>query len=936
MGRPPLADRVYRLLLLAFPARVRREFGDDMLALFREHRGAARGSRWSEARLWLAAVTDVLVHGTAERAAVLSGWRRGGERQAAPAGIRDVRRHAASFARHPARSLAEVLGVARGGLLHDLRDGVRALVRAPLATAAVIITLALGIGMNSAVFTVVNAVLLRPVPYPHADRLLMVWSTAVGQGLPISTTAPPDYRIWRSDNKVFEDLGAFWYGDFNLSGDREPERLQGARITPSLFAVLGVQPSIGRNFTPQEDQWGRHREAILSSGLWKRAFGGDPSIVGRAIRLNGASFTVVGVMPAGMPFFDNLPAVDLWVPMSFPPGDVMDTRNNHFLTVVGRLKPAATLAGAQADMERVAARLTREFPENAGMGVKVVSLREQVTGNVEAALLMPLGAVGFVLLIACANVANLLLARAVSREREFAIRAAIGAGRFRLIRLVMVESGLLAGAGAALGLLLAWCSIALMQSLLPTTLPRFNAIAFDNNVLIFTLATAVVTALAFGIVPALHASGRHVNAWLKTVSGGHTAARERTKMRKLLVASELAVSTMLLVGAGLMAESFYRLQHMDAGFARQNTLSMQIPLSGTKYPTEERALVFIGDLLERVRALPGVQTAAVATQLPMDSGTGWGKNLTVIGAPAPTSRADVPSVRFYLCTADYFRALGMRLRSGRFFDLTDRKASRPVAIVNEALARRFFGAASPVGQQIRMSLPDNLLPPPTPDDPWPWTREIVGVVADAKGANLTQEVSAAVYVPLEQWEREGWFNTLMLAIRTHTEPMALAAPVRAEVQRLDHDQPVAKIATMEELFGRSTSDSRFTTMLLGLFAGLALLMAAVGIYGVFSSAVANRRREIGVRIALGATRHDVLALVLSESLRLAVAGTLVGLAAGGLASRAIKHLLYGVSPANPLAFASVAVVLLLVALVASYLPARRATRIDPIAALRSE
>jgi putative ABC transport system permease protein len=822
-------------------------------------------------------------------------------------------------------------------LWHDLRYGVRVLFKNPGFTAVAIITLALGVGANTAIFSVVDAVLLRPLPYPDADRLVLL---SAGPPGPLVSSALPDYREWRDRNHVFEGLGGFYYGDFNLSGqDQDSERVQGAYVTTNFFSVLGVAPAMGRGFLPEEDQFARHRVALLSYGLWQRRYAADPEIVGHQINLGGEAHTVVGVMPRDMPFLDNTPRVELWRPISFPSGDNMDSRNNHFVVLIGRLKHGVGIEQARADVSAIAAHIRAEFPGNDGLDGSVAPLGEQLVGNVRNGLLVLLGAVGFVLLVACVNVANLLLARAASREKELAIRASLGASRSRLIRQLMLESVPLGLIGGAAGLILATWGIDLLGSALPATLPRYNAIGINGNVLLFTLGVSLLTITIFGLLPAFQAAKTDVRDALTDGSRSVTSGRRKSRLRSMLVTAELALALVLLIGAGLMARSFVNLRNVDPGFSAQNVLTMRIPLPEAKYPIPGTvdsppppALRFSEQLLQRARAVPGVESAGVSTMLPLGAGSGWGKFFSIEGQPSD----QVPLVRFVLISDDYLRAMGIPVRKGRAFNERDTASSQQVAIINETIARRFFPAEDPLGKTIWMGPPESLLPPEarTPENRFVW-RTIVGVVADVKGPSLDKAANAEVLAPLSQYNREGWTNTLMLALRT-TDTQGSLAAIRQEVRDLDPEQPITSIATMEERLGLALSGPRFSALLLGLFGLMGLVLAAVGIFGVMSYVVTQRTHEIGIRIALGATRRDVLGLVVGQGIRLTIVGLGIGLAASVALTRLMTTLLFGVSATDPITFALISVLLATVALLACYLPARRATKLDPMIALRYE
>ncbi|HWN99833.1 MAG TPA: ABC transporter permease, partial [Blastocatellia bacterium] len=660
-------------------------------------------------------------------------------------------------------------------LIQDLRYGVRMMFKNRSFTAVAILTLALGIGANTAIFSVVDAVLLRSVPYPDAERLVILWSTMQSQGVATSGSALPDYREWRDQNQVFEGLGGFFYGDFNVSGEnQDPERVQGALVTPNFFPVLGVAPAIGRGFLPEEEQFGRHRVVLLSYGLWQRRYGANPDIVGRAIELSGEAYTVAGVMPQGMPFLDNTPPVELWRPISFAPGDNMDSRNNHFVNLIGRLKPGVRIEQAQADVAAIAHNIAEAHPENNGVGAQVVPLGEQLIGDTRTGLLVLLGAVGFVLLVACVNVANLLLARAASREKELAVRTSLGASRARLVRQLMLESVPLGLIGGGAGLLLAMWGVDAIVAALPASLPRYNTIGIDGHVLMFTLAVSLLTISIFGLLPAFQATRSDVREALSDSGRSVTVGRRRSRLRGTLVSCEMALALVLLIGAGLMAQSFLKLRGVDPGFSPKNVVTMRIPLPESKYPVPLSitspppvALNFYGQLLDRVRSLPGVDAVGVTTILPLGVGGAWGKFCSVEGRPAPSSLDQVPLVRFSLISHDYLRAMGIAVHKGRAFTEHDTAASQQVAIINETMARRFFADENPIGQTIWMGPPESLLPPEaqTPENR-SVRRTIVGVVADVKGASLEKSSNPEVLVPYLQNKREGWSNALMLAVRT--------------------------------------------------------------------------------------------------------------------------------------------------------------------------
>jgi putative ABC transport system permease protein len=822
---------------------------------------------------------------------------------------------------------------------HDLRFGFRMLFKNPVFAFVTIVTLALGIGANTAIFSVVDAVLLRPLPYPQADRLVYLWETMESQGISESGAALPNYQGWRDQNQTFEGLAAFYYGDFNLSSSGgPPEFIQGAYITPNLFQVLRVEPAFGRMFVNEEEQFGKHRVVLLSYGLWQRRFSAERNIVGQTVSLGGQQFTVVGVMPAGMPFFDNLPEIDLWTPMSFAPGDNTATRNNHFINLIGRLKPTVTLAQAQADVSVIAKRMEGDF-----LGARLVPMQEQLTGESRTSLFILLGAVLFVLLVACVNVANLLLARASARERELAIRASLGASRARIVRQVLIESLPLGIIGAALGVALAIWGIDLLSSILPATLPRGNQIAVNARVLLFTSALALLAILIFALLPALQAGRSDVRGTLN--DGGRSAmgSRKQGRMRRLLVVTEVALALVLLVGSGLMVRSFLKLRNVDIGFSARNVLTLRIPLPEAKYPepespadpTEPAGLRFSEQLIERVKSLPGVESTSVATAIPLGSGN-WGKFFSIQGHEA-SSLDNVPLVSFALISPNFLQSFGINLQSGREFSAQDTGTSQPVAIINESLARRFFPNEDPIGKTIWMGPPEQLIPAANQGPEFRFPRRIiVGIVSDVKGRNLNAPAAQQVYAPLTQHRREGWSNNLTLVVRTSSAPQTLTAAIRNELRALDPDQAVTSVRTVDELLTRTLSQAKFSLLLFGMFAALALILSAIGIYGVMTTAVVQRTHEIGVRMALGAQKRDVLLLIIGQAMVLVVIGMVAGLLAAAALTRLMATMLYEVSATDPITFVLIAVFFAAVALVASYIPAWRATQVDPLVALRGE
>jgi putative ABC transport system permease protein len=820
-------------------------------------------------------------------------------------------------------------------LFQDLRYSLRMLLKRPGVTAVAVVALALGIGANSAIFSVVNTVLLRPLPYPDPDRLMMVKETNLPRGEADVGVSTPDFREWRDRNQVFERMAAYAATNFNISGDGEPERVRGVVTSTDLFAALGVNPAQGRTFLAEEEQFGNHRVVVLSHGLWQRRFGADPNIIGQPITLNGEQFNVIAIMPASFRFPDK--NVALWTPLAFAPGDSYNTRGNYWLEVIARLKPGVTREQAQSDMMSVAERLESEFKENAGMGASVVSLREDTVRNVETALVLLLTAVAFVLLIACANVANLLLARAASRQKEIAIRTSLGANRVRIVRQLLTESLMLALAGGSLGLLLALWGVDVLVSLSPEDLPRLNEIKIDGGVLIFTMALSVITSLLFGLIPALQTSKPDLNESLKEGSRGSTAGAGSRSVRGALVVAEVAIALVVLICAGLMINSFIRLRNVSPGFKTDNMLTLSVALPESRYPNShiERTSAFFDELIQKVKALPGVESAAASSSIPF-SGGGWGKLFSVVGHPYPTSLEDMPVIQYRQLSNDYFQTMGIPVVKGRPFNDQDTSESAPVTIINETLARRFFADEDPIGKRVFMGPPEELMPPGLLPAGYRFPRfTVVGVAADVRHDGLNQTVRPEAYTLHAQGGGERT-RTMYLAVRTTSDPSGLIAAVRSQVLSIDKDQPIASVMTMEKRLSDSVSQQRFITLLLGVFAGVALILAGVGLYGVMSYSVTQRTHEIGIRMALGARPSDVLGMVVWHGLRLTASGLAVGLASASVLTRLMSSLLFGVGPADPATFTIISLILTGVALAACFVPARRATRVDPMVALRYE
>jgi putative ABC transport system permease protein len=804
--------------------------------------------------------------------------------------------------------------------MNDLRYALRMLVKTPGFTAVAVVTLGLAIGANTAIFSVVNAVLLRPLPYPHSEQLVRVFGSQ--PQLALAPSSPANFLEWKDENQVFERIGTYVGQGFNLLGGDKPERVIGARVSADLLQLMGVQAALGRLFTNDEDQEGRGQVVILSHDFWRSRFGGDANTVRQTITLNDQSYTVIGVMPAGFAFPST--RTQAWVPIAFNAAE-RKTRDTNFIDVVARLKPGVSIEQARANMNAVARSQAERYPKtNTGVGVKVVSLREHIVGDVRPMLVVLLGAVAFVLLIACANVANLLLARAATRQREMAIRGALGASRSRVVRLLLTESVLLAVVGGAVGLLLAIWSLDLLVSLKPANLPRLAEIGVNRTVFLFTLTVSVVTGLLFGVAPALQVSKMDLNEGLKESSRGGTDSPRRHRVRALLVVSEVALSLVLLVGAGLMIRSFSRLLAVDPGFKADHVLTAFVSLPVSKYPKREEQTAFFDRLLERLRNAPGVSAAGLVTDIPLYGGSSTGFDVEGHPEAAPGTR---PMTEYRLINSDYFAAMGMKLVKGRAFSRYDNEAAPSVVIINETMAARYFAGEDPIGRRLYLS--------GDPKD----LREIVGVVGDVRNYGVDAEVKPEVYVPFLQSAPNylsGVVSAMTIVVRSAIEPTALAAALREQVQALDKDQPVSEIRTMEWYLADSMAQRRFNMFLLGAFAGLALVLAAVGIYGVIAYTVTQRTHEMGIRIALGAKGGDILRLVFGNAMTTTLIGIALGLGAAFPLTRLLRSLLYQVSPTDPVVFAAIPLLLLSVAVIATYLPARRATRVDPIQALRTE
>jgi putative ABC transport system permease protein len=806
----------------------------------------------------------------------------------------------------------------------DCRYGARSLRKSRAFTAAALATLALGIGANTAIFSVVEAVLLRALPYRNADRVVMLWENKRLRGRPHNVVNPGNLMDWRDQSASFDEVAAFVDQRYNLTGGGEPEEIAAQATTPNLFQLLGARPLLGRTLAPGDEVEGRNDVAVISYGLWQRRFGGSPDVVGKTVTLNGEGVTVVGVMPPDFKWFikenslSGKPA-DVWAPMALTEQQRAQ-RRGRYLSAVARLKPGVSVEQARSEMDTIASRLEAQYPDvDKGWGVSVVPLREQLAGEIKPALLVLLGAVGFVLLIACVNVANLLMARSAGRRKEMAVRAALGAGRGRIVRQLLTESLLLAVAGGALGLLISrWCVEALV-ALSPPNLLGEGQVGVNPTVMAFTAAVSVLTGVAFGLAPAIETSRLNLNVTLRESGRGNSGGRGAGRFRSALVVAEVGLALVLLVGAGLMVRSFMRLQAVNPGFDASNLLTMRVMLPETKYPEAGRQVEFFREAVGRLRALPGVRSAGAVSALPF-ADLGSATSFTVVGKPAPAA-GDKWTTDVRVADEQYFGAMNIPVVAGRAFNEQEAAVDRKVAVVNEAMVRKYFSGEDPLGKRIVVSMGDK--PEPT---------EIIGVVGDARYASLEGELRPMVYWTPAQLT----YPSMSLVVRTDGEPEALAAAAVREIQAVDKEQPVSDVRTMESWLADSTARTRFGTLLLGAFACAALVLAAVGIYGVISYSVAQRRNEIGVRMALGAQGSDVLRLVIGQAMKLVLAGVGLGLLGALALTRLMSGLLYGVAATDPTTFAVNALLLAAVSLVACYIPARRATRVDPLTALKYE
>jgi putative ABC transport system permease protein len=794
-------------------------------------------------------------------------------------------------------------------LIQDVRYAMRMLRKSPALTLVAVTSLALGIGANTAIFSVVNAILLKSLPYNDPGRIVLVWGTVPADGKDRSQVSATDVADWRNQNTVFEEVTT--YGNFRpvMTGGGEPERVPGMQVGDGYFKVMKAEPILGRVFTPEEQEDGKDRVIILSYGLWQRRFGADPDVVGKTVLLNARSYTVVGVMPAD---FRSLPSsllgddsAEYYRPVA--EGYDEEERASRHLRAIARLKPGVTLAQAQAEMNVIAGQLEQAHPSsNTGYGVRLTTITEDVVGGLRQTLLLLFGAVAFVLLIACANVGNLLLSRSAARQKEIAIRAALGAARMRLVRQFLTESVLLSILGGGLGLLLALWGTSLIESLGAQVTPLLSGIEIDYKVLGFTAVISLLTGVAFGLAPALHISRPELNETLKEGGRNSGAGSARTSLRGALVVSEVAMALVLLICAGLLI--------------KENILKMNVNLPGAKYPKPQTWVAFYDRIIERIEALPGVESAGVTSILPLSSNFD-GRALAVEDRPKP--RGEEISVDLYIVTPGYLRTMSIPLMRGRALAEQDTENQPLVALVNETMAKELWPGEDPIGKRVKF--------PGSQRDSQPW-RSVVGVVRDVKQYGLDKKEPMQIYLPEAQYPT----SFMTLVVRTASDPKNMMAAIKGEILAADPDQAVYDIATMEELLSDSISLRRFSMMLLIIFAALALALATVGIYGVISYSVTQRTREIGVRMALGAGRRDILKLVVGQGMRLTLTGIAIGVVASLAITRVMASLLYGVSATDAATFISIPVILAGVALGACLVPARRATKVDPMVALRYE
>ncbi len=806
-------------------------------------------------------------------------------------------------------------------LWQDIRLSIRMLRRNPGFTLVAVVTLALGIGATSAIFSVVNGVLLRPFPYSNPGRLVVVWESNVTRGLPYMFASPPNYADWRSQNDVFEEMGAFGRGRFLIDQETESNVVRGARVTAGTFSMLGAAPLLGRHFTPEDDRVGSAPVVLLSYGAWQNRFGGDPQLIGRSIRVNAEDYTVVGVMPPGFEFPPPISLegaipteqTELWVPFAMDMEN--GNRSAHFMTVIARLKRGVELPAAQTEMNTVASRLRQEYPSsNAGWDITLTSLDRQVLGDVSLQLMILMGAVALVLLIACVNVANLLLARGTGRLKEFALRASLGAGRGRLIRQLLTESLALSILGGIAGLVIAVWGSGVLVGLAPRDIPRLGEVGLDVRVLGFTLIVTILTGVLFGLAPAFQGITENLSGRLREAGRGQSEGRGHSRLRSSLVVAEVGLSLVLLVGAGLLIRSVVNLRGADTGFEATNRVTMRITLPGSRYEEDPQRVAAYSELERRLNEAQGISAAGFINSIPLAVDRGGTSFIKEGETEVP--EGENRSVNFATVTPNYFQAMGVRLISGRGFTDRDGPEGEGAVIVNDAFVSRHFPGEDVIGRRLGLH-------------GQPFT--IVGVVGGVRHNTIRDDPNPSVYVPYAQVTMS---RSLYLVVRSETAAGLDIA--RGVVRQFDSTLPIYDVKSMDQILGESLARMRFSTTLMLVFAFVALILAAVGIYGVIAYSVSRRTQEIGVRVAIGASTADVIRLVLGQGLRLVAIGVLVGAAASLLLSRFLSSLLYGIDSTDALTLVGVALILVIVAVLACYLPARRATKVEPVEALRSE
>jgi putative ABC transport system permease protein len=806
-------------------------------------------------------------------------------------------------------------------LAQDVRYGVRSLLKAPGFAAVAVLTLALGIGANSAIFSFVDGVLLKPLPYPDPERILLLWEKPPGGGN--NVVSAMNFLDWRSQSSSFTGVAAITGRSMTLSGTGEPTLMRVARVSAAYFDILGVKPKLGRTFASDEDTPGKEHVIVMSHRLWTTQFGGDAGIVGRSLTLDGEPYTVIGVLPEGSVFDRTFN--QMWRPLAFTAGE--RTRNFHWLQVYARLKPGVSIEQARAEMDAIGGRIAQDFPDsNKGWGVSIVRYMDSIVGpQLRSSLYLLLSAVGMLLLIGCANLANLTLARGTSREREVAVRASLGAGRGRLARQFLTENVVLAAAGGIAGIGVGYAFMRLLTMMLPPFfLPAVANVVLDTRLLAFAFVLSVATGLIFGLAPALQATKPDLASAMKEGGRGSSGDTGRRRLRSALVVVEVALAFILLAGGGLLVRSFFQMMNVPLGFDATNVLTLRLPIPGDRFPDGEQLNSYVRTLVDRVRSVPGVRGAAAADALPLE-GFNNGMPFLIAGRDA-VDRANRQACGFKMVQADYFRVLGIQVIKGRTFTDRDVKGAPPVAVINQAMANRFFAGQDPIGQRVLVQEIVPGKPQLGPEIPW----EIVGLIADERTGSLEGTTRAGMYVPIEQSPS----SFVSVVLRAEIEPEPLTRAVTAAVHEVDKDQVVSDVRTLERIKTESAASNRLRTTLLAVFAGLAVLLSAIGIYGVISYTVAQRTHELGVRAALGASRGALLGMVLRNGMTLAGLGLVLGLAGALALTRLLATLLIGVGARDPLTLSASAAMLAAVALLACYVPARRAARLDPVAALR--